>query len=256
MQLHFERSGTGPPLIILHGLFGSLDNWRTLGKTFSQSFTVFAIDQRNHGRSPHSSVLTYQAMAEDVKQFLQQHNLSSAHLLGHSMGGKTAMQFAVTYPDRVNKLVVVDIAPKAYPPGHDDIFAALYALDVKTLRSRQEADAQLAQTIPESAVRQFLLKNLERDPSGSFRWRINLDGIYNNYAAILQGIESYHQFDKPTLFIRGGHSQYIRDEDIPAINNLFPQAQTITVPHVGHWVHAEAPQAFGKIVLDFLSVFA
>ncbi len=255
MQVHFERSGAGAPLIILHGLFGSLDNWRTLSKTWSQSFTVFAIDQRNHGRSPHSNVFTYQAMAEDVKQFLYQQNLPSAHLLGHSMGGKTAMQFAVTYPDMVNKLVVVDIAPKAYLPGYDDIFAALYTLDVTALRSRQEADAKLAQTIPALAVRQFLLKNLQRDTSGTFRWRINLDGISNNYDEILKGIATHRQFAKPTLFIRGGNSHYIRDEDVSAIGTLFPQAQTITLPHVGHWVHAEAPQAFGKIVLDFLSVF-
>jgi pimeloyl-ACP methyl ester carboxylesterase len=253
MRLHLESYGQGHPLIILHGLFGSLENWRTLSKTFSQSFQVFALDQRNHGRSPHSDVFNYRVMAEDLAEFLQQQDLSSAYLLGHSMGGKTAMQFAVTYPDRVDKLVVVDIAPKVYPPGHNEIFAGLYALDLQTLRTRQEAAALLAEKISEVSVRQFLLKNLERETSGAFRWRINLDAIHNNYDEILKGLETNRQFEKPTLFVKGGSSGYIQEGDAASIKAVFPQSQIIAIPGAGHWVHAEAPQEFVRVVLEFLA---
>jgi esterase len=253
MHLHHERYGEGHPLIILHGLFGSLDNWRTLSKTFSQFFTVFSVDQRNHGRSPHSDTFNYQVMAEDVKEFLQQQGLPSAHLLGHSMGGKTAMQCAVTHLGIVDRLIVVDIAPKSYPPGHEDIFDALYALDLQALRTRQEADAALAEKVQDSSLRQFLLKNLERDASGAFRWRLNLDAIYNNYAEMLKEPQTKSKFDKPTLFIKGGASGYIQEEDKDTIRALFPLAQLVTIPGAGHWVHAEAPQKFAKIVLDFLA---
>ena len=253
MPLHCESYGHGHPLIILHGLFGSLENWRTLSKTFSQSFQVFALDQRNHGRSPHSDVFNYRVMVEDVREFVQLHSLSPTHLLGHSMGGKTAMQFAVSYPEKVDKLIVVDIAPKVYPPEHDAIFAALFSLDVRGLRSRQQADTALAGKIPDLALRQFLLKNLEREAPGGFRWRINLDAIHENYAEILKGLEGTGQFHHPTLFIRGGNSGYIHPEDLPAIKAIFPQAQLVTIPHTGHWVHAEAPQEFAGTVLNFLA---
>ncbi|HEV8718904.1 MAG TPA: alpha/beta fold hydrolase [Candidatus Binatia bacterium] len=253
MPLHSESYGHGHPLIILHGLFGSLENWRTLSKTCSQSFQVFALDQRNHGRSLHSEVFNYRVMVEDLREFLQQQGLSSTHLLGHSMGGKAAMQFAITYPQKVDKLVVVDIAPRAYPPEHDDIFAALFSLEVQDLRSRQQADIALARKIPDLSLRQFLLKNLEREASGGFRWRINLDAIYKSYAEILKGLEGTGQFRHPALFIRGGNSGYIHPEDEPTIKAIFPQAQLVTIPRTGHWVHAEAPQEFASIVLNFLA---
>jgi pimeloyl-ACP methyl ester carboxylesterase len=150
-------------------------------------------------------------MVEDLREFMQEQELSSAYLLGHSMGGKTAMFFAVTYPSLVDKLIVVDIAPKAYPPGHDDIFAALFALDLRSLRTRQEADAALAPSIPDLALRQFLLKNLEREAAGAFRWRIALETIHKNYGEILKGIEPSRTFDEPALFIRSENSDYIRD---------------------------------------------
>ena len=252
MELHYERYGQGHPLIILHGLFGSLENWRTLSKTFAQSFAVFALDQRNHGHSPHSEVFNYYAMMEDVREFIQRHELIPAHVLGHSMGGKVAMQFAVTYPDMVDKLVIVDIAPKVYPPGHDDVFAGLYALNLTTLRSRQEAEVGLALHLPDLSLRQFLLKNLEREDSGSFRWRINLDGIHRNYHEMLKTFAASRQFPKPTLFIRGADSGYIRDNDLFTIRDIFPAAQLTTIPNTGHWVHAEAPQEFAGIVSSFL----
>ncbi|MGE0825976.1 MAG: alpha/beta fold hydrolase [Candidatus Binatia bacterium] len=254
MQLHYERFGQGRPLIILHGLFGSLENWRTLSKIFAQFCQVFALDQRNHGRSPHSNDFNYDVMVKDARVFLQQQQLSSVYLLGHSMGGKVAMQLAVSYPDVVDRLIVVDIAPKVYPPEHDDVFAALYALDLPNIRSRQEADNALAQHLPDLAVRQFLLKNLERTDSGTFRWRINLDGIHANYHAMLETFSTQGQFAKPTLFIRGERSGYIRDRDVPSIKYFFPQAQLVTIPNTGHWVHAEAPQEFARVVGEFLSV--
>lgn len=253
MRLHSERYGAGPPLLILHGLFGSLENWRSLSKAFGQAFTVFALDQRNHGRSPQSAEFTYPAMAEDLREFLADHALPAASLLGHSMGGKTAMQFATTYPELVDKLVVVDIAPRAYPPEHHHILAALSALDLKTLRSRQDADTRLAGAIPDVALRQFLLKNLVRDAAGTFRWRINLDGLRGGYAEILKAVLPHRPFEKPTLFVRGGNSAYIRTEDTALITSLFPHAHIVTIPHAGHWVHADAPQEFVRIVQEFLA---
>ena len=253
MHLHHEAYGQGHPLIILHGLFGSQENWRTLSKAFSQYFQVFALDQRNHGHSPHSEVFTYEAMSEDLHEFMQKYALTSAYVLGHSMGGKVAMRFAVTYPDRVNKLVVVDIAPKVYPPSHDDVFAGLYALDLPTLRSRQDADAALARYLPDLALRQFLLKNLERDQSGTFRWRINLDGIRANYHEMLKSFEFTRMFTKPTLFIKGADSGYIEDNDLVTIREIFPHAQVVAIPGTGHWVHAEAPREFARIVMEFLT---
>jgi pimeloyl-ACP methyl ester carboxylesterase len=169
------------------------------------------------------------------------------------MGGKTAMQFALTYPQEVNKLIVVDIAPKVYPPGHDDIFAALFSLEVQHFRSRQEADGALAKHLPDLALRQFLLKNLEREATGGFRWRINLAAIHKHYPEMLKGLEGDGQFQRPTLFIRGGNSEYIQLEDLPTIKAIFPHAQLVTIPHTGHWVHAEAPQEFARVVMNFLA---
>jgi pimeloyl-ACP methyl ester carboxylesterase len=228
MYLHHERYGEGPPLIILHGLFGSRENWRTLSKVFARTFRVFALDQRNHGRSPHSEVFNYPVMVADLHRFMQEQGLFSSHLLGHSMGGKTAMLFAITYPHLVDKLIVVDIAPKAYPRGHDDIFAALFSLDLHSLHTRQEAEAALAVSLPDLALRQFLLKNLERDASGTFRWRIALEAIHRHYKELLKGIEASRPFTKPTLFIRGENSDYIRAQDTTTLLSVFPHAQIVT----------------------------
>jgi pimeloyl-ACP methyl ester carboxylesterase len=192
-------------------------------------------------------------MTEDLHEFMQEHTLTSAYVLGHSMGGKVAMHFAVSYPNMVDNLVVVDIAPKIYPPGHDDVFAALYALDLSTLHSRQEADAALAQHLHDLALRQFLLKNLEREESGTFRWRINLDGIRDNYHEMLKDFDGTGTYTKPTLFIKGADSDYIKDDDLPTIRAIFPHAQIVAIPGTGHWVHAEAPQEFARIVMEFLT---
>src|SRR5581483_4491778 len=188
-----------------------------------------------------------------VREFMIQQGLTSAYVLGHSMGGKVAMQFALTYPDLIDKLIVVDIAPKVYPPGHDDVFTALYSFDPLTLHSRQEADAALARHLPDLALRQFLLKNLERKDSGTFAWRIDLDSIHRNYHEMLEAFTAKGQFSKPTLFIRGASSDYIREVDFVTIRKIFPAAELITIPHTGHWVHAEAPLEFAQAVSDFLT---
>jgi esterase len=251
MTLHFQEYGSGHPLIILHGLFGSLDNWHTLSKTLGGSFRVFAVDQRNHGRSPHSDIFTYEALAEDLREFLDEHELKSAHVLGHSLGGKAAMQFALTFADRVDKLIVVDIAPRAYPPVHDEIFDAMLPLDLKTCSSRQQVDEAMARKITHAATRQFLMKNLSRDESGGFRWQVNLQAIKKNYDEVARAIDSEQTFTKPTLFIRGTRSGYVRDSDLPGIRELFPQSEIADLD-TGHWVHAEAPQEFSRLVLEFL----
>jgi esterase len=252
MQLHYQRYGEGDPLIILHGLFGSLANWTTISKKFAEQYEVWAVDQRNHGSSPHSDTMDYQAMADDLQEFVQSQQISSAHLLGHSMGGKTAMQFALTYPGYVKKLIVVDIAPKGYPRHHDEILDALCSLDLSAANSRSELDTALAQYISDAAVRQFLLTNAVRSTSGGFEWKMNLDAIKQCYDNLIAGIDEKGQFDKPALFIRGEKSDYIGEDDYRLIQTMFPQASIKTIAGAGHWVHAEAPETFYKIVSDFL----
>ncbi len=253
MQLYFKTYGEGYPLIILHGLFGSQENWQTLSRAWAKCYQVFAVDQRNHGHSPHHPVMNYAVMARDLREFMQAQRLSSAYVLGHSMGGKTAMQFALTYPEKVDKLIVVDIAPHAYPPQHDDILDALRSVEPGAYTKRKEIDDALARKLPDPALRQFLLKNLERADTGAFRWSIDLAAIEHNYPAITQAVQGTHaRFEKPTLFIRAERSGYIRDQDMPAIRELFPYSRLATLPGVGHWVQVEARRRFARLVLAFL----
>ena len=251
MQLAFQRFGAGSPLIVLHGLLGSSDNWRTLSRAvFGAHFEVFTVDQRNHGRSPHSDVFDYRAMVEDLAVFMDTRGLAAARLLGHSMGGKTAMHFALTYPERVEALVVVDIAPKAYSPRHAPLLEALRALDLAG--SRAEIDAALRPQIPSDGIRNFLLKNLQRDGQGGYGWKMNLDAIYRHYDRLNGVTEADGTFEGPTLFIRGGASDYVADEDREVIVSFFPEAEIVTIDGAGHWVHAEKPQEFAEVVLGFL----
>ncbi len=252
MKLYYHVTGHGDPLVILHGLFGSSDNWFTLAKSFAEKFKVYAVDQRNHGRSPHSDQFSYRIMADDVNNLLIHEGVVSVNLLGHSMGGKTAMQFALMYPEKVDKLIVVDIAPKVYPPKHDQIFEALFALKLDEYRTRSELDSALSQYIGDYSVRQLLLKNVFRDDDGNFKWRIDVNAIHKNYNNVNQAIEVTRQFSKPTLFIRGSKSSYILDEDIPQIKSIFPSAQIVSIENAGHWVHAEAQQRFSEVVMEFL----
>ena len=252
MRLSFLSQGQGFPLIIIHGLLGSSDNWRSLSKQLSRHYRSIAVDLRNHGRSPHDPIVNYGAMAEDVRQLLEDEKLSKAHLLGHSIGGKVAMQLAINYPEIISKLAVVDIAPKAYPPSQRALLTALAGLDLSRFKSIAEIDSALSTQIPETAVRQFLMKNLARNPQSEFYWRINLKALINGYDELLKPIEAERPFHRPAYFIRGGRSNYIRDEDMDLIRAIFPQARMTTIAKAGHWVHADAPAEFFQVVIDFL----
>ena len=251
MLLNYQSYGQGPPLIILHGLFGMLDNWHTVSRMLAKDFHVFAVDQRNHGRSPHSDIFNYNAMTEDVREFISAQHISPCFLLGHSMGGKTAMWTALQHPNLIDRMVVVDIAPKSYPAKHDDILEALQSVEPEDYSSRGEIDDAISVRIKDPTVRQFLLKNLVRSEDGSFRWKMNLPVLVSHYGEIMEGIDSERTFDKPTLFVRGRKSSYIRDEDLPGIKRLFPNSSTVDFP-TGHWVHAEAPENLTKTVTEFL----
>jgi pimeloyl-ACP methyl ester carboxylesterase len=252
MELNYKSFGQGPPLIILHGLFGTLDNWQTLGKRWADSHTIFLVDQRNHGRSPHLPEHNYALMAEDLRSFMEANWMYEAHIMGHSMGGKTAMQFALHYPDMVDKLIVVDIAPKTYTGGHESIVEALNTLPLAEIEDRSQADAFLAEQIDDFGVRQFLLKNLSRSKEGGYRWKMNLPVLTKDYQAILQNIEKGEVFAGPTLFVRGEKSNYISPADLPLLQSYFPQAELATIKDAGHWVHAEQPDALFSRVDEFI----
>ena len=224
MQLNFKQFGQGDPIIILHGLFGTLDNWQTIAKVLAEDHTVFIVDQRNHGKSPHASPFDYPTMAADLQEFMEQNWIYKAHLIGHSMGGKTVMQFALDYPDLVDDLIVVDIAPVDYPERHNHIFEALLNLHPEQHSERKVMDAQLAELIPEYGERQFLMKNLTRNKEGGFRFKMNLPVIHENYHHILADVQSEEVFDERTLFIKGGNSQHIMPEYEGNIKKYFPQA--------------------------------
>ncbi|MTB53753.1 alpha/beta fold hydrolase [Lewinella sp. W8] len=252
-MLNHKSFGSGPPLVVLHGLFGTLDNWQTLARKWAELYTVILVDQRNHGRSPHFDRMDYNLMAEDLAEFLEAQWIHECFLLGHSMGGKVAMQTALNYPDLVEKLVVVDIAPRAYRRGHDDVFAALRSLNPATVGDRQTADTTMAQYLSDPGVRQFLLKNLARAKEGGFRWRMNLPVIHQDYEKIIGPLDlSAAPYEGPSLFIRGAKSGYVQDDDLPAIEANFPKAKLITVADAGHWVHAEQPDALRELVTTFL----
>ncbi len=252
MQLHFKQLGQGEPLVLLHGLFGSADNWFGVAPKLAEKFHVFAPDLRNHGHSPHHAEMDYPLMAADVERFFAAQKIECAHVIGHSMGGKVAMQFALDFPARVKKLVVVDMALRAYARTHDKIFAALLALDLNLFQTRQQIEESLAPEIPSLNLRRFLLKNLGRDEHGKFFWKMNLRSVAENYSRLGEVLSAQNQFDKPALFIRGGKSDYIGAKDENEIRRPFPAAQIQTIPEAAHWVHADQPTEFLRLVLDFL----
>ena len=230
-----------------------LDNWQTIAKQLADNYTVYILDQRNHGRSPHTNDFDYALLAEDLQQFMEANWIYEAHVIGHSMGGKAAMQFALQYPDMVTKLVVVDMAPKTYQAGHQAIFEALLSLDIALITTRKEAREQLQQKIQDSGTIQFLLKNLARKKEGGFEWKMNLSILHQQYDRILEAIQIEEApFEQPTLFIRGGQSNYVLDSDKAQIQASFPAAAIATIPHANHWVHASAPEEFLKLVRVFL----
>ena len=252
MKLHFKKFGIGPPLIILHGVFGSSDNWKTLANQLKNTFEVYLVDQRNHGLSPHSDEFNYQVMANDLMELLHDEQIEKCILLGHSMGGKTAMNFAVMFPDKIIKLIIVDIAPKKYSPHHQNILNGVRSIILPELNTRKEADDLLSKSINEPVIRKFILKNLSRDPKSSFYWKINWKAIEDNMEAIGAPLLSHALFAGEVLFIRGAKSDYILNEDESLLRKHFPKFNLITIQNAGHWVHAEQPSALLTLINKFL----
>lgn len=253
LELNARITGQGDPVVLLHGLFGSLENLGGIARQLAPHFEVHALDLRNHGRSPHTDSLHYSAMADDVLHYLDQQGLSEIRLLGHSMGGKVGMTLALTAPARIKQLVVADIAPVHYEAHHDGVFAGLAAIDLAQLTSRQQAEEWLRPHVPETPVRQFLLKNLVKSGDGGFQWRLNLPSIVRHYPQILQGQHADHPFTGPVLFIKGGLSDYIKPCYKEHTASLFPNAQLKIIPGTGHWLHAEKPELFARLVLRFFN---
>ncbi|HBL77690.1 MAG: hypothetical protein A2W90_02725 [Bacteroidetes bacterium GWF2_42_66] len=267
MNLFFRHEGEGFPFVIIHGLYGSSDNWLTIGKKLSSRFKVYMIDQRNHGQSPHSDEHSYELMKEDMAEFFRQQNIEKAIVLGHSMGGKTAMCFAADYPEKIEKLIVADIAPKDYFQLkdesqyhlHNNILLAMREIDLSQVASRSEVGDMLNEKIDNLMIVQFLLKNVHRNKAThNFEWRLNLKVLYENLDEIIKGVNEHWFTDRipifnyPVLFIKGANSNYISEEDFSVINTIYPDARIVTIPGAGHWLHAEQPELFLKAIEDFV----
>ncbi len=251
MKLNFIHQGQGYPIILLHGLFGSLRNLSQVSKALSQHYSVYLLDQRNHGSSPHSEHMNFVAMAEDIIHFMDAQNIEQAHLLGHSMGGKTAMQLALSHPERVNRLIVADIAPISYSRRHDPVIEGLKKVNEAQLASRKDADQLLSKYVIEPEVRGFLLKSLTRNQQGHFQLKFNLQSIAANYEHLIQGPDGT-PFNGPTLFIKGSESPYIQEKHRATTLKLFPNTRLKIITGTGHWLHAEKPAIFNRLVLEFL----
>jgi len=250
MKLSYQTQGNGQALVILHGLFGSLDNWRSVAKQLANSAQVITVDLRNHGQSPHDEEMSYDVMADDVAELIADLGLQQVDVIGHSIGGKVAMTLAARYPETIRRLVVVDMAPKAYQDRHHELFEALLELELTTFTKRSEVDAALASKISDRAVRQFLLMNVEVNTEGVC-WRINLQGIADNYSDLLCAVCEGQRVMQPTLFLRGGLSDYIEQGDDEMIKQIFPNSEMVTFERAGHWIHAEMPQPFITTVRQF-----
>ena len=249
-----EKSGT--PLLVFHGLFGMLDNWGSFGKEFGEYFPVHLIDLRNHGKSFHSEEMSHDDLAHDITHYMEYHGISKANFLGHSLGGKAVMQFAIKYPLKVEKLIVVDIAPKAYPPHHQGIIKALETVDFENMKSRGDVEEVLTQYIPEKSVIQFLAKNLYWTENKKLAWRFNLKTLSEKYNQFVSNAIRFGVFEGETLFIAGGNSNYILPQDSFSIKQQFPKAKIITIQGTGHWVQAENPKEFAEVVKNFLGIQA
>lgn len=252
--LHSKIVGEGKPLLILHGFFGMGDNWKSHANKFAEDgFQVHLIDQRNHGRSFHSDEFSYELLVEDLHAYTEYHELDQIDLIGHSMGGKTAMLFATEYPELIHKLIIADIAPKAYPPHHQDIIKALESIDFSVQNTRKLIDEKLTELIPEVGVRQFILKNTYRKTKEELAFRFNLKSLSENYPEIVKPLPSFTVFDGETVFLRGEKSGYVLDEDEFLVKAHFPNSEIITIPRAGHWLHAENPKDFYEQALSFLN---
>ena len=251
--LHSKIHGQGPSFVILHGFLGMGDNWKTLGRDFSdQGFEVHLVDQRNHGKSFHDDDFSYEILVEDLKKYCDFHELKDIILLGHSMGGKTAMLFAVTYPKLVSKLIVADIAPRFYPRHHHDILSGLSALNFSELQSRDQAEEVLSNYVMHVPTRKFLLKNVYWIEKGKMGLRINLDALIENIDEVGEALPTHLTFDGDTLFLKGDRSEYISEEDENAIQRQFENVMIITINDAGHWLHSENPEGFFEAVMNFV----
>lgn len=253
MMLNYKTFGEGFPLVILHGLLGSLDNWLSIARHFSIHFCVYIVDLRNHGKSPHSTDFSYQIMVDDLCEFFEQHSIKKAHLLGHSMGGKVAMKFAMQHPVKVEKLVVADVAPVQYEDRHSHIFKALLAINLSETKTREAVEMQLRSHLAhedESTI-QFLMKGLYRNGENNFAWRFNVVALCDAYQMIADGVGG-EPFSGKTLFIKGQQSNYINAENYSEIQQFFPNNTLEEIAGAGHWVHADAPKEFSEKVLHFL----
>ncbi|MBD0824569.1 alpha/beta fold hydrolase [Aestuariibaculum marinum] len=254
MVLHSNIVGEGNPFVILHGFLGMGDNWKTLGMQFSeQGFQVHMVDQRNHGHSFHHDDFSYEVLVEDLKRYCDVHNLKQIVLLGHSMGGKTAMLFATKYPEMVSKLIVADISPRFYPVHHDTILNGLSALNFDEIKSRGQADKVLAEYVSDLGTRQFLLKNLYWIEKGRLALRMNIEVLKEEVSEVGEPLPSYATFEGDTLFLRGDRSEYIGVDDTQIIKRHFPKADIVTIANAGHWLHAENPTDFFDAVMTFVN---
>jgi pimeloyl-ACP methyl ester carboxylesterase len=251
-MLNHKILGQGEPIVILHGLFGMLDNWQSIAKKLAEEYMVILVDQRDHGKSDHTDAFNYNLLAEDLNKFLGKNWIHSCHIIGHSMGGKTAMQFAALYPDLIEKLVIVDIGPKAYEPGHELVFKALLDVPINKVESREEVEEIISKYIDDKGTRLFLMKNLQRKKEGGFRWKMNLTLLHKEYFNILSAIETEDPIEVETLFIFGSKSHYIIPSDIDEIKLIFPNSSFSDVD-AGHWIHAEKPDELLSLINGFLS---
>ena len=252
MRLFFHQLGEGEPLILLHGLFGMSDNLMPIARDLADHFRVYVPDLPNHGRSPHVEKIDFDTMAAAVRVMMDEQGIRQSHILGHSLGGKVAMAFAKSYPARVKSVVVADIAPVSYPPYHEPVFKGLYAVSMAGVATRREADAKLAEHVDDESVRRFLLKSLLQSEQGQWGWRFNLDALAQNYHRLRESITLEPPFTGPSLFIKGQNSNYITRDHEAAIRQSFPEFQFKMIQNAGHWLHAEKPAAFTKLVRNFL----
>ena len=251
MLLHYKEIGEGKPLVILHGLFGTSDNWQTHAKKLGEYYRVILVDQRNHGHSPWSEDFTYEHLADDLERLIQHLGIDQFTLIGHSMGGKTAMYYSQKYPNRLEKMVIVDIGIKRYPMHHNEIIKGIKSIDLSTIESRSAAEQAMLPFVDSYGVRQFLLKNLYWIEKGKLAWRMNVDVLEREMEEILAPIPPIEVWT-PTLFLRGAMSNYILDEDWDGIEEIFPDATLETIENAGHWVHSEQPEEFIEKILGFI----
>ncbi|MBK3517860.1 alpha/beta fold hydrolase [Carboxylicivirga marina] len=266
MKLFYREYGqAGPTIVILHGLYGASDNWVSIARQLEKDYHIYILDQRNHGQSPHSDIHDFDSMADDLLEFFNDKNIDKAHVMGHSMGGKTAMRFALSNADRINKLVILDIAPKSYASfsnyaqitnNHQLIIESLLEINLEGVSSRQAIDKQLATKLPDTGLRQFLLKNIERKKDGSYHWRLNLQIIKKQLEQIMDGFSHLspenNRVKLASIFIRGEKSGYVMDEDTLIMRKYFKDAELVTIPKAGHWLHAEQPELLIKTLAYFL----